>query len=90
MPTLLIHLLAPLAQVAPVLEEAADIQSTGPGMTEPYTTAVLLTVLGILIAFSVIFSRTADRAGVPIVLLFLVIGVLGGSEGIGGYDFDDY
>jgi cell volume regulation protein A len=31
-----------------------------------------------------------DRIGIPIMLLFLVLGMLGGSEGIGGYAFEDY
>ena len=86
----MMHAFAPtLSQVAPVLQDAATRQAA-PGMTEPYATAILLTVLGVLITFSVLFSRTADRTGVPIVLLFLVIGMLGGSEGIGGFAFDDY
>ncbi len=72
-----------------ILEQAAERQVSS-GMTEPFATAILLAALGALIAFSVIFSRTTERAGVPIVLLFLVIGMLGGSEGIGGFAFDDY
>ncbi len=59
-------------------------------MQEPVTTAVLLCVLGALIAFSVLFSRAWDRLGVPVVLLFLLLGMLGGSEGLGGIAFDDY
>ena len=58
--------------------------------TEPTGTAILLAVLGALVAVSVLFSRTVDRLGVPIVLLFLVLGMLGGSEGIGGIEFDSY
>lgn len=57
---------------------------------EPMETAVLLTVLGLLGAMSVLFSRTVDRIGIPVVLLFLVIGMLGGSEGLGGIVFEDY
>jgi cell volume regulation protein A len=60
------------------------------GVTEPGATAILLTVFGVLIACSVLFSRAVDRLGVPIVLLFLLLGILGGSEGIGGLHFDDY
>ena len=59
-------------------------------MTEPNATAVLLLVFGLLIAVSVLLSRSVDRLGVPVVLLFLVLGMLGGSEGLGGVWFDDY
>lgn len=59
-------------------------------LAEPNATALLLVVLGALIAFSVLFSRTIDRIGVPVVLLFLVLGMLGGSEGLGRIWFDDY
>jgi len=34
-----------------------------------------------LITLSVLFSRQIDRLGLPIVLLFLVLGTLGDSEG---------
>lgn len=57
---------------------------------EPTATALLLLVFAILILFSVLFSRTLNRVGVPVVLLFLLLGMLGGSEGIGGVHFDDY
>ncbi len=57
---------------------------------EPQGTALFLLVLGALIALSVLFSRQIDRLGVPIVLLFLVLGMLGGSEGIGRIAFDDF
>jgi cell volume regulation protein A len=59
-------------------------------MSEPGATAVLLVVFGLLMAFSVLFTRTLDRFGVPVVLLFLVLGMLGGSEGIGGIEFNNY
>lgn len=58
--------------------------------TEPYATAVLLVSFGLLVLFSVLFSRPVTRLGVPIVLLFIVLGMLGGSEGIGGLAFEDY
>ncbi len=57
---------------------------------EPYGTALLVTALGLLIAVSVLVSRTADRLGVPVVLLFLILGMLGGSEGLIGIEFEDY
>ena len=58
--------------------------------SEPYATAALLLAFGLLVAISVLFSRAVERIGVPIVLLFLLLGVLGGSEGIGGVAFDNY
>lgn len=59
-------------------------------LAEPNATALVLTVFGLLMAFSVLFTRALDRAGVPVVLLFLVLGMLGGSEGLGGVAFDDF
>lgn len=57
---------------------------------EPTATAILLLVFATLILFSVLFSRTLNRLGIPVVLLFLFLGMLGGSEGVGGVHFDDY
>jgi potassium/hydrogen antiporter len=59
-------------------------------MTELIATALLLAIFGLLIAASVLSSRAIERMGVPVVLLFLVLGMLGGSEGIGGIEFSDY
>jgi len=58
--------------------------------TEPAATALLLTTCGLLLAVSVVFSRASERIGVPIALLFLLIGMLAGSEGIGRIAFEDY
>lgn len=49
---------------------------------------VLFGVAGILLA-SVLASKVSDRFGVPSLLLFLALGVLAGSEGIGRIEFDD-
>lgn len=46
-------------------------------------------VLAVLLVLSVIASKFSDRYGVPALLLFLMIGMLAGSEGIGGIYFDD-
>lgn len=59
-------------------------------LIEPGATAVLLAVFGVLMVFSVLFSRVLDRLGLPVVLLFLLLGLLGGSEGLGGIVFDNY
>lgn len=59
-------------------------------LTEPGSTAVLLGVIGVLLAGCAVFTRALDRIGVPVVLIFLVMGMLGGSEGLGRIDFNDY
>jgi cell volume regulation protein A len=59
-------------------------------MTEFNFTAVLFAVFGVLLVTSVALSRGLERAGVPVALLFLLLGMLGGSEGIGGIWFDDH
>jgi cell volume regulation protein A len=55
-------------------------------MASPET---LLLVAAVLLLLSVIASKTSGRLGVPALLLFLVIGMLAGSEGPGGIEFDD-
>jgi cell volume regulation protein A len=57
---------------------------------EPFLTAIILSVFGALLVISVVFSRASLRAGVPITLIFLGIGMLAGSEGIGRIPFEDY
>lgn len=47
----------------------------------------ILTGAGILLLLSIIASKASGRLGVPSLVLFLVIGVLAGSEGLGGIDF---
>jgi len=57
---------------------------------EPIATAVMLTAFGGLLAASVALSRVSARLGLPVALLFLVVGVFAGSEGIGRIAFEDY
>jgi cell volume regulation protein A len=57
---------------------------------EPLSTAILLTTFGILLGVSILFSRASTRFGIPTALIFLGIGILAGSEGIGGIPFEDY
>lgn len=59
-------------------------------MTEPLSTAVLLALFGLLLLISVLSTRFSERVGVPVVLAFLVLGMLAGSEGIGRIPFEDY
>ncbi|MCQ3927903.1 MAG: potassium/proton antiporter [Candidatus Jettenia sp.] len=49
----------------------------------------ILLLVAVLIFVSVVSSKLSDKFGIPILLLFLVIGMLAGSEGIGGIYFDD-
>jgi potassium/hydrogen antiporter len=58
--------------------------------SEPFLTALLMVTFGVLVAVSVLFSRFSERAGVPVVLIFLIIGMLAGSDGIGRIEFSDY
>ncbi len=58
--------------------------------SEPAGIAFLLTICGVLLLVSVLSSRASQRIGVPIALFFLVVGMLAGSEGIGGIPFDNH
>ncbi len=58
--------------------------------TEPLYSALLFATIGILLAISTLFSRASERVGIPVALIFLGIGMLAGSEGLGGIGFVDY
>ncbi len=49
----------------------------------------ILLWVAVLLFVSVISSKISDRFAVPVLLLFLGIGMLSGSEGIGGIPFDN-
>lgn len=57
---------------------------------EPAGTALVLLAIGILLALGVASSRPSARIGVPLTLVFLLVGILAGSEGIGRIAFEDY
>jgi potassium/hydrogen antiporter len=57
---------------------------------EPHATAVFFVVVALLLAASALVSHATQRLRVPAGLIFLAIGMLAGSEGIGGIAFDDY
>ncbi|WP_324026434.1 potassium/proton antiporter [Maribacter sp. BPC-D8] len=49
----------------------------------------ILLVGSILLFISIIVGKTSYKFGVPTLILFLAIGMLAGSDGIGGIKFDD-
>jgi potassium/hydrogen antiporter len=49
----------------------------------------LMLGLGLLLFLSVFASKPSSKYGIPILLLFIGVGIFAGSEGPGGYHFDD-
>jgi potassium/hydrogen antiporter len=49
----------------------------------------ILIAASLLLVVSVLVSKISDRFGVPALLLFLLVGMLAGSDGPGGIYFDD-
>jgi cell volume regulation protein A len=50
----------------------------------------LILVSGVLLLLGIASSKLSARLGVPVLVLFLVLGMLAGSEGIGGIEFENY
>ena len=48
-----------------------------------------LVAASFLLLVSIVTSKVSSRLGIPALLLFLVVGMLAGSEGLGGIYFDD-
>jgi cell volume regulation protein A len=49
----------------------------------------ILLIGSLMLIFSVLTTKTSARFGIPTLLLFLVVGMLAGSEGPGGINFSD-
>lgn len=54
----------------------------------PFDLALLIGA--VLILCAVLASKITSRASVPVLVLFLFLGMLAGSEGLGGVAFEDY
>src|SRR6195952_3121114 len=52
--------------------------------------AILILVAGVLLAAGIAGALLADQVRVPALLLFLALGMLAGSEGIGDIHFANY
>ncbi|MGH7572254.1 MAG: potassium/proton antiporter [Gemmatimonadota bacterium] len=50
----------------------------------------LILLAGVLLAFGIASSKLSSRMGLPVLVLFLFVGMLAGSEGVGGLAFENY
>lgn len=48
-----------------------------------------IVIIGVILFISVYASKISEKIGIPLLLMFLGIGMLLGSEGIGGIEFDN-
>jgi potassium/hydrogen antiporter len=55
-----------------------------------FSIELLILITAILVLLGVASSKLSARAGVPVLVVFLGLGMLAGSEGIGGIDFENY
>ncbi|MEW6271004.1 MAG: potassium/proton antiporter [Thermodesulfobacteriota bacterium] len=51
---------------------------------------MLLAAAGVLLLAAVLLSPVSQRLGVPMLLVFLIVGMFAGDEGFGGIEFEDY
>ena len=51
---------------------------------------MLILLSGVMLLLGIASSKLSARIGVPVLVLFLLLGMLAGSEGIGGIAFENY
>lgn len=73
-----------------LIEALHDTGNRSTMLHELRTTDVALLAAGVLLLGAVVAGRLSRRSGIPVLVLFLGLGMLAGSEGIGGIAFDDY
>ncbi len=54
-----------------------------------YSFENILLIGSVLLLLSILASKTTGKLGVPSLIIFLAVGILAGSDGIGGIHFDD-
>jgi potassium/hydrogen antiporter len=50
----------------------------------------LLLIAAVLLIIGIASSKLSSRVGLPVLVLFLFVGMVAGSDGLGGIAFDDY
>ncbi len=55
----------------------------------PENLEIIFIIGSVLVLLSVMVSKITERFGIPMLLLFLLLGMIAGSEGLGGIYFDD-
>ena len=50
---------------------------------------LILFITGVLLLISIISSKASNLLGIPVLILFILVGILAGSEGPGGIYFDN-
>lgn len=50
----------------------------------------VILVTGLLLLIGIVSSKLSSRLGLPVLVLFLFVGMAAGSEGLGGIEFEDY